>query len=259
MFELPTQLSSIVLEIANVRAIILMKQDDDNTNRDISYDESQHPGVYTLASDIEEDDLDNLQEVLHSDQAHHDKTIWTTRVPLPNKWNCADTVIALTPHPNLQHPVGAIAPLLLKLRKSAINISRESDGVQALPLPKASGDQNVPQPKTGGDQNIPQHQKATFEVAKQFTEAIVFTKIRWHIIFNEKYWMVEKGWKQAIEAQDCRRALAGAPVGAPSVCQLSSGPSHKIDPQIREPVSLYSVFCSWTGHMTIPNLKQIHH
>jgi len=40
MFEYPTQPSSIVLEIANVRAIILMNQDDDNTDWDISNDES---------------------------------------------------------------------------------------------------------------------------------------------------------------------------------------------------------------------------
>jgi hypothetical protein len=49
---------------------------------------------------------------------------------------------------------------------SVINKSRESEVIQALPLPKAGGDQNVPQPKAGGDHNVPQHQKATFEVAK---------------------------------------------------------------------------------------------
>jgi hypothetical protein len=36
MFELPSQPSSIVLEIANVRAVTLMKQDDDDTDREIS-------------------------------------------------------------------------------------------------------------------------------------------------------------------------------------------------------------------------------
>jgi hypothetical protein len=50
------------------------------------------------------------------------------------------------------------------------------------------------------------------------------------IIFNEKYWMVDEAWQLAIEAQDWQRALAGAPVGAPSVCQLPGGPSLKIDP-----------------------------
>jgi hypothetical protein len=38
MFELPTQLASRVLQIANVRAILLMKQDDDNTDQEISND-----------------------------------------------------------------------------------------------------------------------------------------------------------------------------------------------------------------------------
>jgi len=100
----------------------------------------------------------------------------TTRVPLPKKRSRADTVIARPPLPNLRHPVAAIAPPLLKRQKSAINISRGSDVVQALPLPKAGGDHNVPQPKASTDHNVPQHQKATFELANRFIEAIVFTK-----------------------------------------------------------------------------------
>jgi len=144
MFELPTQPSSIVLEIANVHAIILMKQDNNDTDQEISDNESDDPGESTLLSDIEEDDLDNQQEVLHLDQARRDKTIQTTRVPLPKKQCRADTVIAHTSLPNLQYPAGAIAPPLLKHQKSTINISRESDIVHALPLPKAGGDQNVP-------------------------------------------------------------------------------------------------------------------
>jgi len=54
MFELPTQLSSIVLEIANVQAIILMNQDDDDTDREISNAESEDPGESTFSSEIEE-------------------------------------------------------------------------------------------------------------------------------------------------------------------------------------------------------------
>jgi len=50
--------------------------------------------------------------------------------------------------------------------------------------------------------------------------------------------MVEEVWKPVIEAQDHQRALAGAPVGTPSVCQLPGGPSIKIDPHIGEAVSL---------------------
>jgi len=96
MFQLPTQPSSIVLEIANVHAIIPMRQDDDDTDQEISQNESEDPAESTLSSDIEEDDLDNQQEVLYLDQARYDKTIRTTRVPLPKKRSRADTVIACT-------------------------------------------------------------------------------------------------------------------------------------------------------------------
>jgi len=43
MFELRTQPSNIVLEIANVRTMIRIKQDDDNTDREISENESDDP------------------------------------------------------------------------------------------------------------------------------------------------------------------------------------------------------------------------
>jgi hypothetical protein len=68
--------------------------------------------------------------------------------------------------------------------------------------------------------------------------------------------MVDKAWKLAIEAQDRQRALAGAPVGTPSVCQLPGGPSLKIDPQTREAVGLHSVFCFSIGSEMIPNPQQ---
>jgi len=247
------------LEIANVRGIILMMQDDNDTNWEISENECEDLGESTLSSDIEEDDLDNQQEVLHQDQARCDKTIQTTRVPPPRKRSRADTVIARYSLPNLRHPAGAMAPPLLKRQKSTINISRESDIVQALPLPKAGGDHNMPQQKPGGgDHNVPQHQKATYEVAKRFMEAIVFTKTPWPIISDEKYLMVDETWQLAIEAQDRQRALAGAPVGAPSLCQLPGGPSLKIDPQTRGAVSVYSVFCSSIGLMMMLNPQNIH-
>jgi hypothetical protein len=248
------------LEIGNVCARICKKQDDNDTDREISENQSEHPGESTLSSDIEEDDLDNQQqEILHLDQARRDKTIRTTRVPPPKKQSHADTVIACTSFPNLRHPAGAIAPPLLKRQKSTINILRESDVVpaQALPLLKTGGDQNVPQPKAGGDHNVPQHQKATFEVAKRFMEAIVFTKTPWPIISDEKYSMVDEAWKLAIEAQDRQRALAGAPVGTPSVCQLPGGPSLKIDPQTREAVSVYSGFYSSIGVAMILSPRNI--
>jgi len=122
---------------------------------------------------------------------------------------------------------------LLKRQKSTVNILHESDVVpaQALPLPKTGGDQIVPQQKASGDHNVPQYQNATFEVEKQFMEAIVFTKTPWPIISNEKYSMVDEAWKLAIEAQDHQPALPGAPVGTPAVCQLPGGPSLKTDLQ----------------------------
>jgi hypothetical protein len=129
MFEHPTQPSSIVLEIANVQAIILMKQDDDDTDWEISNNKSSDNGESTLSLDIKEDDLDIRQEVLHLDQVDRDKTIRTTRVPLLQKPSCADTVIACAPLPNLRHPAGAIAPSLPIRQMSVINISRESDVV----------------------------------------------------------------------------------------------------------------------------------
>jgi hypothetical protein len=62
-------------------------------------------------------------------------------------------------------------------------------------------------------------------------EAIVFSKTPWPIISNKKYSMVDEAWQLAIEAQNRQPALAGAPVGAQSVCQLANGPSLIIDPQ----------------------------
>jgi hypothetical protein len=109
----------------------------------------------------------------------------------------------------------------------------------ALVLPtKSSGDQNLPQPKASSDQNVPHHEKATFEVAKWFMKAVIFTKSPWAILSDNKFWMVDEAWKVAIEAQDRQWALADASVGTQSVCQLPSGPSLKIDLQTQEAVSL---------------------
>jgi hypothetical protein len=59
-----------------------MKQDDDDTNQEISNDKSEDLGALTMFSDIEEDHLHYRQQVLHLDQARRDKTIRATRVPL---------------------------------------------------------------------------------------------------------------------------------------------------------------------------------
>jgi hypothetical protein len=118
---------------------MLIKQDDDNSDQELSKNECEDLGESTLSSDIEEDDLDNQQDVLHLDKSRRDKSIRSTWVPLPRKRTRADTGTAHTALPNLRHPAGAIAPILLKCPKSAINILRESDVIpaQALPLPKA--------------------------------------------------------------------------------------------------------------------------
>jgi len=119
-------------------------------------------------------------------------------------------------------------------KSTLLNKSSESGhapSAQTLPQPKSSGDQNALQSKASADQNVPQQQKATFEVAKRFMEAIVFTKTPWLILSDDKYSMVEETWKLAIEAQDRQRALAGAPAGTPLVCQLPSGPFLRIDLQ----------------------------
>jgi len=69
----------------------------------------------------------------------------------------------------------------------------------------------------------------------------------WPIQTAEWNSIVDEAWKLAIEAQDRQQALAGAPFGTTSACQLSGGPSRKIDPQTREAVSVYAVFCSFIG------------
>jgi hypothetical protein len=133
------------------------------------------------------------------------------------------------------------APLLKRQKLSLLNKLSESDhtpSARALVFPNmSSGDSNCPQPKASSDQNVPQHQNATFEVAKKLREAIVFTKTPCPILSDDKYSMVEEAGKLAIEAQDCQRVLAGAPVRTRSVCQLPGGLSLKIDLQTQEAVS----------------------
>jgi len=53
MIEHPTLLSSIVLKIANIRAIILLiKQNDDGSDQEISEDKCEDLGESTLSSNI---------------------------------------------------------------------------------------------------------------------------------------------------------------------------------------------------------------
>jgi hypothetical protein len=71
-----------------------MRQNADDTDREIINEEIQGPRVSTQSSDIEEDNLDIVQEVLHLDQTLRDKRLETRRVPLPKKRSDANTVIA---------------------------------------------------------------------------------------------------------------------------------------------------------------------
>jgi len=172
----------------------LLKQDD-VTDQDISDGEieigSEDTEESTLSSNIKEDDLHHQQEVLLLGQVHRDRSLQTSRAPLREKRRRADTVIARPLLPNSRKPPGSMAPPLLERQQSALyNNSSESDhapSAQALPQPKSSGDQNAPQPKASADQNIPQHQKATFEEAKRFMEAIVLTKTPWPLLSDDKY------------------------------------------------------------------------
>jgi len=52
-----------------------MKRDDDDTDRETSNDESADPGESTMSSNIEVDDVDIWQGVLHLDQARRDKKL----------------------------------------------------------------------------------------------------------------------------------------------------------------------------------------
>jgi len=218
-----------------------MKQND-HTDYKISQDESENNRESTLSSEIKEDNLNHQQEVQLWGQASRDDSLQPTGVPLPKQQSRADNVIAHPPVPNSRKPPRSMALQQLQCQKSALldrlSQSDSAPYAQALAPPKSSGDKNAPQPKASADQNVPQHQMATFEVVKRFMEAIVFTNTPWPILSDDKYWMVEEFWRVAIHAQDHQWAVAGAPVGIPSVCQLPGGPSPKMDLQTWTALSL---------------------
>jgi len=121
---------------------------DDDTDLEISDDESENPRVSTLSFYIEEDDLDHQQEILRLFQALRDKSFPTMIVSLPKKQCHVNTVITHPPLPISRNPPRAMAPPLLKWQKSTLlNKISESVGApstQALPLHKSTGDLNVP-------------------------------------------------------------------------------------------------------------------
>jgi len=138
----------------------------------------------------------------------------------------------------------AIVPALLKCQKSTLNQLLESNlvPVPAQALPKASSDSNIPKQHASADHNVPYHQRAPVEVANRLKEAIIFTVTPSPIISNEKNSMVDKAWKLAFGAPDCSQAVVGTHIGTPSVCQLLGGPSHKIDPQTQDALSVVMLF-----------------
>jgi hypothetical protein len=83
--------------------IILRKQDED-TDLDIGNDESKGKsddmGESIVLSEIEEHDLSHQLHVLLPGQAHWDKLLETTRVPLPKKQRHTDTVSSHPLFPN---------------------------------------------------------------------------------------------------------------------------------------------------------------
>jgi hypothetical protein len=62
-------------------------------------------------------------------------------------------------------------------------------------------------------------------------EVIIFMKTHSPKLSDDKYSRIQGAWKQDKAALDHQQALAGAPVGTPSVCQLPGGPLLNIDLQ----------------------------
>jgi len=117
MFGLPTNPLRMMLEIGNIHTIYVIREDNGDTNQEISENKSGDCGKSTFSSNINADFLENLQEVLHLNLMHHDKAIQAPGVPLPKLRSCAGNVSAHKSLPNPWHPAGAIAPPLLKPKK----------------------------------------------------------------------------------------------------------------------------------------------
>jgi hypothetical protein len=116
---------------------------NDETNQEIGDDDSEDTGESTFSSDIEEDDLNHQQVVLHLGQVRWEKSLRTTRVLLRKKQSHADTVLARPPLPKSQNLPAAMAPPLLKRQRSSV-LSKLSDSdraafTRALVLPNKSG------------------------------------------------------------------------------------------------------------------------
>jgi hypothetical protein len=208
---------------------------NDDTDQEIGDVAKEDTVESTILSNIQADNLDHQQEVPRLGLVHWDKSLPTTRVPLLKKWSRADTVLECPPFPNTRNLPTAMSPPLFKCQMSCLlnklSMFEHAPSARALVVPnKSSRALNIPQPKASSDQNIPQHQEATFEIAKRLMEAIVFTKNPLPILSDNMYMMVEEAWTiLVIEAQDHLWALPGALEGTPSVYQLPSSLSLKID------------------------------
>ena len=156
------------MEIANIHTMILMKQNDDNTDREISENESEDPGESTLSSDIKQDDFG---------QPAGGPISRPGALRYNNMNNKGSSTKGTEPcgHCHCHHFTCKSATFgwghrttIAQVAKSTIDILCESDVVpaQAIPLLKAGGAQRVPQPEASRDHNVYQHQMVTVEVAK---------------------------------------------------------------------------------------------
>jgi len=154
-------------------------RDHNNTDRDICDAESEATVESTFPSDIEEDKLNHKQEGFFLCHAHWDKLLWTTRVPLPKNKTCAENDIACLASKFPKSTCGNAATTAQMLWVSPLRQISKSDrapSVQALPLPRASG-----------DHDIPKHHKAAFEITNEFMEANEFTTTHWPILCDDKW------------------------------------------------------------------------
>jgi hypothetical protein len=80
---------------------MLMQQNANDMDWEMSENNSEDLRESTLSSDIYNHQLHNHQDVLHSDQVHHDTTIQTIRLPLSTTPSHADTFSVCTSLPDL--------------------------------------------------------------------------------------------------------------------------------------------------------------
>jgi len=101
-------------------SLVSVMEHHDDTNWEIGDYETADSRECTLSPKIDEDDWDHQQEVLLQSQEGQDKSLRTTRVPLPKKQSHANTVIPRPQLPNSRNPARVMRPPLLKCRKSTL-------------------------------------------------------------------------------------------------------------------------------------------